>query len=111
MRGRSSPSSAHAASGPRPLNRADVEAFLHIAADADGYPVPDALRVFAAGAIDDVLRLDGDRLVVLGISGPRYYPPLAVRDALVDARRTWTVIHPGPASTSPPEQRRPHGFW
>lgn len=109
MRGRSSPSSADAASGPRPLTRADVEAFLHVAADADGCPVPDALRVFAAGAIDDVLRLDGDRLVVLGVAGPRYYSPLAVRDALVDARRTWTVIHPDPASTWPPEPRRPHG--
>ncbi len=92
---RPSSSNAHGASGPQPLTREDVEAFLHIASDADGRPVPDALRTFAAGTVDDVLRLDGDRLVVLGIAGPRYYAPCAVRAALVDAERVWRVLHVG----------------
>ena len=81
--------------GPQPLTAEDVAAFVHVAEDADGAPLPDELRVFLASAIDDVLRFDGWRLVVLGIAGPSYYPPAQVRAAVADAFRVWRVIHPG----------------
>lgn len=79
--------------GPQPLTAEDVAALVHVAEDADGAPLPDELRAFLASTIDDVLRFDGWRLVVLGIAGPIYYPPDRVRAALEEARRTWLVIH------------------
>ena len=78
---------------PQPLTAEDVAAFVHVAEDADGAPLPDELRVFLASAIDDVLRFDGWRLVVLGIAGPTYYPPVRTRAAVEAAYRVWGVIH------------------
>lgn len=78
---------------PQPLTSDDVAAFVHVAEDADGAPLPDELRAFLASAIDDVLRFDGWRLVVLGIAGPTYYSPARARDAVEAAYRVWGVIH------------------
>lgn len=80
---------------PESLSAEDVAAFVHLAEDTDGVPLPDELRAFISGAIDDVLRFDGWRLVVFGIAGPSYYPPAQMRAAVADAFRVCRVIHPG----------------
>lgn len=92
----SPPFSTLTGSGPQPLTSEDVAAFVHVAEDADGVPLSDELRAFLATRIDDVLRLDGARLIVLGIAGPMYYSPCQVRAALNAARRVWAVIHQQP---------------
>lgn len=81
--------------GPRPPSAQDLEALRHVAQDADGEPLPDDALAFLAEAVGDVLRLDADRLCVLGVAGVRHYPACAVRAALADARAVWAVVGGG----------------